>query len=206
VTDSSQKDRIGPLGIAGLTEETPSTQVLARYLPEKVSMSFQRTGSGEQTYLLIDGSSIITENEFIRRYRSLTGRREIDYAEVRRNYGTVITFGILTAAAAYGTYWGAKNASGKDENGALGIMALSMFGTAGLLTGGSFIYFLFDKDGAPTDHSLSANQITPRIAQYNKALLHKTMREVEGVQNASSLWLLPNIGLQSTGLSLGGNF
>lgn len=99
VTDKSKAAQFGALGIAkqaGVEEESMSDQVKAIYDNNKVVVA----GAGNNYVFRMGSGDALTENEFVRNYRSVTGSDELDDIEKRRNMGTVAVWGGLTAVGA----------------------------------------------------------------------------------------------------------
>ena len=95
---------LGPLGaIAG--EATMPERVRAAYEREKVSITTLPDG----TYVLANGFSVLTENDFARKYDAATSTSELESVDRRRNWGSLITAGLFTAGFGALTIWGATH-------------------------------------------------------------------------------------------------
>lgn len=116
LTDDGKKNVLGPLGIAAV-EPTVPERVRVEYEQDKVRI--HELPNGEWMFLTARNGAI-TENEFARRYQTLTGDTDLKPVEQRRNTTAVVVTGALTAASLYGVYWSATNLTKpctKDELG-----------------------------------------------------------------------------------------
>ena len=87
------------------------------------------------------------------------------------------------------------------ENG-LGI-AMAIGGTAGFVGfGAGFLYSLFKTDGGADEHYLSEHDATLYVTRYNRALLRRTIKDVQKTQSrwVPTLRMEPTVGLGFTGL------
>jgi hypothetical protein len=110
VTDAAKASQLGPLGVAttaGITEATVPETVKDFYELDKLSAE----GKGNR-YVLRDGrGEALTENDFVRRFRRVTGSDELDDVERRRNPTITYVTGGLTALSAGALAWGLLNLS-----------------------------------------------------------------------------------------------
>ncbi len=108
VTDATKGAALGPLGVAaaaGITEATVPDTVKALYEKDKLSVQ----GAGPN-YVFRDGrGEAVGENDFVRRFRAVTGSDELDDVERRRNATGLYVTGGLTAASALVAAWGVIN-------------------------------------------------------------------------------------------------
>jgi hypothetical protein len=138
----------------------------------------------------------VTENKFIRRYRDVTGQRDLDEALVNRNRdGAGVPIGMIAGGSAlvvaalpilYFTY-GAPVAALQipvDDTGqaplggVLGLgtgavgLGLGIYG--GILLGNALKF----TDGEVTDHTLSEANAREAVVRYNNALVEKVQRDL----------------------------
>jgi hypothetical protein len=208
--DANASAALGPLGVAsatGLTENSTPDVVKTVYLPQKLFIADE---AGETDYVIREGrkpangnsaltglwgahketENAITENEFVRRFRKVTGSTELDDLERNRHswrtYLVVASVG--TALAGTGTWEFATlppysgNGSNKSvfgEKVALGTLGLAT-GIPLMVAGGVGLVISAKKpDGAPRDHYLTAGEARVLVERYNRALLRKTIQLVE---------------------------
>lgn len=233
VTDPSKGQALGPMGIAeaaGITEASVPETVKGIYDREKIAIETE----GGRYVFTSAAAGTMKENEFVRRYRSVTGSDELDPYDVRRNKASTYASGALTLISAGVAVFGVSNLSrpcnatdvrtsvsldcqadaaggaavfgvddtfdpSKTRSNGLGItMALAGgIGTVGF--GTWFIVSLLDRDGSKSDHDLDERDATLYVTRYNRALLRRTIRDVQRTQSRS-LRLEPRIGVGFTGL------
>ena len=237
VTDPSKGQALGPLGVAqaaGITEASIPATVKSIYDREKVEIK-----TAGASYVLSDAKTgEVKENEFVRRFRGVTGSNELDLYERRRNPFAFYTSGALTAISAGVAVYGFLNLTrpcdksdvdpdgsfvssdcqatnnkspfginntfdpnATRENG-LGI-AMAIGGTAGFVGFGAwFLYLLFKTDGGADEHYLSEHDATLYVTRYNRALLRRTIKDVQKTQSrwVPTLRMEPTVGLGFTGL------
>ncbi|MEJ7730656.1 MAG: hypothetical protein WKG00_15725 [Polyangiaceae bacterium] len=105
VTDRTKSSQLTPLGVAqaaGITETTIPQTVKALYEKDKLTVH-----GGGSKYTWRDGRGVsITENEFVRRFRSVSGSDELDDVEQRRNSTSLYVsgglLGVSVGAAVFG--------------------------------------------------------------------------------------------------------
>lgn len=98
VTDTSKVKPTDPLGLAaeaGVQLETNNQSLKDIAEHEKVSVAQVGT-----SYVFSSSTGTMTENEFVRRYRNVTGSEELDEFEHRRNKPMLYLTGSLFAASA----------------------------------------------------------------------------------------------------------
>jgi hypothetical protein len=187
--DPSKKEEVGPLGVAkaaGITETAASDQVKAIYELEKIVVVAE--GSA---WLFKDGRTSITENDFVRRYRAVTGGHELDDVESHRGKGFLYAgLGMLVVGGAFMIY-GATSEPDVNTNK----------GPVVVFIGGGFVVFAglviaglgLSESGltGPYDHLLTEYDARPYAERYNRKLLRKTIHDVESSQKVS--WLKPKI-------------
>jgi hypothetical protein len=240
VTDRSKASQLGPLGVAtdaGITETTVPETVRALYERDKLAM----TGVG-QKYVWRDGrGQVLTENEFVRRFRAVTGSDELDDVERRRNSGIMYVMGGLTALSVGAAVFGFLNLERAcqvddfdraaiegtactgtakiDEDRSVGVrfhktgqvsntagVALAIAGSVGAAGFGTwFLVTVLSPDGSRTDHALTDRDAVLYTDRYNRALLRKTVKDVQRSRSPESralptLEVRPSIGLGSLGL------
>jgi hypothetical protein len=99
VTDPKKGETLGALGVAqaaGITEAGVPETVKKLYDREKLDV--KTTGGG--FVFSTDKDGPMKENEFVRRYRAVTGATDLDDVETRRNKVSFYTAGALTGASA----------------------------------------------------------------------------------------------------------
>lgn len=234
VTDKSKASEFGPLGVAasaGITEASIPETVKDLYERDKIRVE----GNGDGYRFIDGRGKELTENEFLRRYRAATGSSELDPLERRRNPIKTGILGGLTALSvgmvAYGFLTQERYCQPDDYpvndacSGPAGVSGFQRYqyfprnktkdddwqpyvaiGGLGALGFGTWLVFaLLDRDGAPTEHYLSDRDAVLYSGQYNRALLRKTVRDVEkSVQKSSTFRVQPLFW--GTGLGLGGTF
>jgi hypothetical protein len=232
VTDRTKTERLGALGVAaaaGITEASVSETVKVLYEKDKITVA----SSGTE-YAFRDGrGATITENEFARRFRGVTGSDELDDVNRRRNPIAFYTSGGLTAVSlgtALGGFmnlkryctgtdadsvcWTRQSGSSSDSTlefhrdakvgNATGVIVATV-GTLGTVGFGTwFLVTLFRGDGTPKDHFLGDHDAVLYADRYNRALLRKAVKEVEGAHAKESLWdgleVRPSVGVGVLGL------
>lgn len=109
VTDPERGAQLDPFGTvakqAGIAEATVSETVKQAYDADVIHVRNENDG-----YVFVDGrGTVITENEFIRRYRAVTGSSDLDDLEQRRNKPALYAVGGVTLLAGVAAIWGALN-------------------------------------------------------------------------------------------------
>jgi hypothetical protein len=202
ITDRNASQQLGPLGVSkveGVTEATVSDTTRAIYENEKMSISPR--GS---SWMFTQGRKVgdrqveVHENDFIERYHTVTGSDELDDLVTRRNTtGTVIT-GTLTGLGAVGIASGVAMFAADDSSGLP--MVPIVLGTGAFLGGGiPFLILLGKYDGSLTSHYLTERDAQIYVHRYNRALLRRTLKDVEAAERDS---LLPPLPLPETGPSI----
>ena len=203
ITDKSKTERLGALGIAkqaGIDEDTVPEQVKSIYDNNKVTV----TGSGSY-YVFSAGvaGEELTENEFIRRYRDVTGSTELDDIEKRRNGTALLLLGAGALAGvgvvAYGNSIKPSESEDFDfDSDQRNFLSNVVMGGGVLMTIGFAIPFtvaLFRPDGSTTSHYLTDADARVYAHRYNRALLRKSVRDVKDVSYGPTLNLRPLVGL-----------
>lgn len=226
-------DPLGPLGIAqaaGITEASVPETVKNLYERDKISVS----GTGDAYTFHDGRNQTITENEFARRYGEITGSDELDPINTRRNKLSFYASGSLLALSIGSLTFGILNlnkncepddATGshefdcavKDNSGnAIGYKpnvtvnndpAVAMTVGGALGTVGFGIWFLIAAlryDQGPTDHYLSDRDGVLYANKYNRALLRRTIKQVQKSNGSAGIRLpklQPQIGFGTFGLT-----
>jgi hypothetical protein len=178
VTDPARSKAISVLGdpaAAGiaLTESSLPEQVRARFEAQKVQVVVQGTGPQETAYVFADGNGDITENEFARRFRRVTGSTDLDGASHVRDGGWLLAGALLVGGAAAAISIACTQSSSACQGAAIfggGPAALGLVVLIPALT---------MTDGATSDHSITKFDADLYVAKYNRALLRKTIQETK---------------------------
>jgi hypothetical protein len=123
-----------------------------------------------------DASGKLTENAFVRRYRSTTRATDLDWAHRDRKLGPLIATGILAFAVAPALGIGATAyaLSQGDCNGGCAATAIGISSTAiGLFLADliAFSYYAAKRDGNPDAHVIKREPAQAAASRYNYALL-----------------------------------
>lgn len=196
---------IGPLGegtlVTGVQEATIPEVVRTIYESGKARVSTEGGLGARGTFVIMMGATAVTENEFVRRYREVTGSDELDPIERFRHaggfYASLGAFGLGTSAAIWGFTHGKKEVtcpapkegacvgepSGKrvEVNNDLGMAAAiggGVVGGMGAILAGT-LYSV--SDSTPDDHYLSELQARVYVEKYNRALLRKSLHDIRQV-------------------------
>ncbi|HEY8088126.1 MAG TPA: hypothetical protein VIF09_09775, partial [Polyangiaceae bacterium] len=192
LTDTKAAARLGPLGLA------QEAGITAPGLPEQLKEIYEHNklvveGAGPGFELQLASGEKLTENEFVRRYRALTGSADLDDVEKRRNWGWVAVWGGITLAGGgimVGGTFATKCAKAEVFNGtdfvcesghtladgAYGVIGVGAVVSAVGLSG--LVVSLLRPDGSPGDHSLTDADARLYATRYNRALLRKTVKDV----------------------------
>jgi hypothetical protein len=238
ISDRTKVADLSPLGIAqaaGITDATVPQQVKDIYEHNKMQVD----GSGGDYAFKVASGEAITENEFVRRYRTVTGSSDLDDAEKRRNWGAVALWGSLEAVAAgvvvYGLATtqracvdtdakldggGVCNTTAANPNARPGFFGGTYYdptkttanewtpvilvsGAAGMIGFGiPLVIALLNPDGGTSSHSITDADARVFAARYNRALLRKTVKDVQATGPAEpSLTLVPLVGFGTMGVA-----
>jgi hypothetical protein len=205
-----------------IKEEGDSEMVKAVINKEKMSVE-----SKGHDYFFKDGAGeIVTENEFARRFQKITGSDELGDVVSRRNRGSMVSSTIAIVVGGAGVGVGiplmlsgcsscVMGSSGATSDGTYkaGIFSLSIGGLIGGI--GAYVLIaglLSDKayDGSETDHKLTEIDARVYVTQYNKALLKKTVKELQKAKARDAKAPLPTFQITPTigagGFGLFGRF
>jgi len=199
-------------------EQQLAEQVRLRYEGQKIEVC----GSGP-TYHFCTQHEQLTENEFVRRYRKLTGARDLDWADRVRNktaIGVWAAFGIVgVGLTAYGgaTFHdgcpGAKcSGDTNDVNSAVMYSGITIWAISAL---GYFVYGGLKFDGTPEMHNINEYDAHLYTARFNRALETKIHNDLAAgrlsedfrpvpVNRRAQVRVLPYIG--PAGLGMVGRF
>lgn len=216
ITDPSKKR--GSIGVLGDDEPTivpgPSPSDVAKRVYELDAIRVE--GAGDR-YVFKDGrGDAIKENEFARRFRGLTGSRELDHVVRRRNWARLGLSGALTGTslavmvaglANLGTHCVSDGAYGCAEWSSDGGAPIAV--TGAIFAAGFGAWFLVELagryDGADTSHALTDRDAHLYADQYNVALSRKAARDVERSRaRATGARVAPFVG--PFGGGIGGTF
>jgi hypothetical protein len=221
VTDPAKA--VGALGVLGTTqaagikeEELPAT-VKQIYDNDKLSIAEVADAT---TYTIKDGrGAAITENEFVRRYKKVTGSDELaDYDQPRHpgiHNGLIAVITVDAALVAGGVIGLAAGDCLSSDNSKiagwcgvpLGATLVGILGSLGVFG----VWMAADanpNDGNPSlDHFISESDARLYVTRYNRALLRKDVRDTQkvyqdtaSVRPAPGLTMSPWLGLGSAGL------
>lgn len=194
VTDGRRTAQLGPLGVAkeaGISEATVSDQVKSIYESGKISVC----GTGAD-WKFCEKAGPITENEFVRRYAKITESDELAAHDRNRQNGLLIA-GLATTAGSAGLIafsvatWPDK-ATDTEDMWILNLMGTTFGGVGVLFGGGMTIGALSSTEGSPTDHSLAEYDGRLYAERYNRALLRRSIRDVQnGALSSQPSWRTP---------------
>jgi hypothetical protein len=215
VTDQTKAKTISVLGdpaAAGikLDEQNLPDQIKARFELEKVQLQVTGASSNEYAYVLSDGHGKITEDEFARRYATVTSSNELATVDRNRHAGWLqsgLVLGVLGLAtsAVAGIVYVNSLPYGDMPSG----IALAAGGGLVLFGGVSLIVYggLGGHDGGTGDHAISKLDADLYVARYNRALLRKTVEEtrekmqsLSGKNEQPALRVAPVVSPAFTGL------
>ncbi len=184
ITDERASKPLGPLGVAqqaGITEASVGDTAKAIYEKEKIAIA-PRGDSWVFTLgrTVADKPVELHENDFIELYGETTGSDELDELVARRNTPGVIVFGSLTGL-------GLGACAGGAAAGEAGLPACVVGGMFALGFGIPFLVMLGKYDGSLTSHYLTERDAQLYVHRYNRALLRRTLRDVEKVDRESAL-------------------
>lgn len=189
VTDAkSTLGGLDPLGglmaQTGVTLSSLSAQAKELYEREEVELS--------KGVFVVGKTRGLTENEFVRRYRRVTGRDDLDPYEFHRQKLAVWLWGGGAVVAAGLTTFGLAKLPWvrPDTKSICGEVACTMglVGapvTVGLTTAAAITYFL-GKDGSPSERSMSDYDAQLAVGRYNRALLRKGVQDLTRQQSSGA--------------------
>lgn len=191
ITDRNASQPLGPLGVAqeaGITEASVGETTKAIYEKEKVAIAPR-----EDEWVFTLGRTVggqpqeLHENDFIELYAETTGSDELQDLYGRRNTAGVITFSALALGGGLGFCGGGLAAGGGgDADGA--VVAGCGLGLGFFLGFGiPAIVMLASYDGSVTSHHLTERDAQLYVHRYNRALLRRTVRDVEKIHRDSAL-------------------
>lgn len=178
VTDPGRGVPLGPLAtesVARVSAEVLDADLRAMLELERITTEPLPDASDEDHWTFVAGrKEILTEPEFARRYRAMTGSSDLDHLDTRRNLGGVITSGVFfgaSTACAVGTAVAAGDEAPGWYAGTVvcGIVALS--------TGLGFVIGLAVPDGEPLDHELTESEARRWTTRYNQQVMKRFLDE-----------------------------
>ena len=151
------------------------------------------------SYWIEDGrGEPVSENEFVRRFHSVTGSDELDDYERHRNATAAILAGVAGAACLAWSIYGFSSLGAPD--GSPYAMAGVIFGTGPALVGTGFaITFALSPDTAIFGggrHDIADHDAHLYADRYNRALLRKRAREVRDSLQQDAGRLAPRLTLR----------
>ncbi len=169
----------------------------AREVFEKSAMDLCVDGGEKLDWWFCDQGQRYTENAFVRRYRDVTGERDLDQFEVNRNKAGVlwpsVTIGggaLLVLASLPVMYFGAVETTtvpplAETYQGApigLSVGGLGALVGLGLTAWGGWMFLDAMKftDGKPTDHTMKEAAAREATARHNAALAKKVADDFAG--------------------------
>ncbi|MCC7069755.1 MAG: hypothetical protein IT383_00435 [Deltaproteobacteria bacterium] len=193
------KERGGAGGVAGetLKDGGPILSGRAREVFEQAAMDLCVDGGEKLDWWFCDKGQRYTENAFVRRYRDLTGARDLDQFEVNRNKAgvlwpslTVAGGAVLVLASLPVMYFGAIDKGtvpvlAQDYQGApigVSVGGLGALVGLGLSAWGGWMFLDAMKftDGKPTDHTMKEAAAREATERHNAALATKTASDFAG--------------------------
>ncbi len=187
---------IGPSGGLPALRATPNLALGARAkeVYDQQVMDICVDEGDRLKWWFCDKKERYSENAFVRKYRELTGRRDLDNYETNRNPSGLLIPGALVGGGAglvvlglpvaYYTYVDTTSvpALSKDNgNGSLGgtlsISAIAIGAGAAIYGGILLVDALKFTDGELTDHTLKEPDARAAAARYNDALAEKVSKE-----------------------------
>lgn len=166
--------------LGGCHAQRPSVSPVPTERPISIVEAPQNTIS-RHPWSFFDGDSSVSENEFVRRYRTVTGSRELDGNErdrtrKQRTAGYIIlgvaAAGVVTGALLMATSPGTTRASGSiDPQFGAGLVtaSLSVFPIALL----GLPYALRSPDGSDHEHLLTREQAEAYLKKYNVEVIQR---------------------------------
>lgn len=181
VTDPSRGLPLGPLAtesVARVSAEVLDADMRAMLELERITTEPLPNASDEDHWTFVAGrKEILTEPEFARRYKALTGSTELDHLDSRRNLGGVITGGIFFTGATACTV-GTIVAAGDEAPGWYAGTAIC--GLVALTTGIGFVVGILVPDGEPLDHEMTEVEARRWTTRYNQQVMQRFVKEQQG--------------------------
>lgn len=218
------KESLNALGLpadSGIEETSLSQAVKEVYEANKITVtngSFPGVWSpGKLGFAFVDGGGhLLTENEFVRRYQSVTTSSELSAFDRRRNSVSLGLFAASLASLGGGgllMYTGSRmlddlNTKGRGTVYFVGGGVLALTGFLGSIFGGVSA-FSQGRDGELTDHDLSDREARNFVDRYNRVLLRRTVVDVrknQGTAPRAPVAVRPLLAPGVAGLGLGGSF
>jgi hypothetical protein len=186
VTDPGQGLPLGPLAtesVARVSAEVLDDDLRAMLELERITTEPLPNASDEDHWTFIAGrKEILTEPEFARRYKAVTGSSELDHLDTRRNLGGVITSGVFFTGATVCTV-GTAVAAGDEAPG--WYVGTALCGVVALSTGLGFVFGILGPDGEPLDHDMSESEARRYTTRYNQQVMKRFLREQHGAPRSS---------------------
>lgn len=167
----------------------------AREVYDEQEMKICVDESNRLAWWYCDKKARYTENDFVRRYRELTGSRDLDAHERNRNPNGVLVPSLMVGGGsllflaglpvAYYSYvdttsypvLSRKDAEGNSLGGLAAVSALAVGAGLGIYGGILMADALEFTDGDVSDHSLKEAKARAAVDRYNEALAEKVHRE-----------------------------
>jgi hypothetical protein len=141
------------------------------------------------TFCIGRARSSITENEFVRRYKRVTGQGDLNRFLRPRNPGSLIAWSVLAAGGLglmiYGLValydpcpMGMPMCSPPTNRTSQTLALVGGLGAAA--AGGMLVFALVRGDGKPTEHLISEYEARIFVGRYNAALAERVRRELSG--------------------------
>jgi hypothetical protein len=206
VTDRTKGKTLGALATESAvraTAEMLDADVRAMLELERVTTELSGDAKDSGDWTFVQGRQPLTEPEFARNFKKVTGSSELDHLDYRRNLGSTITYGSLFGASSLcvlGTVIAAQ-----DDAGGWYLMTVAC-GVAAIPFGVSFTIKLLDPDGKPTDHDLGEAEARRYTIRYNQLVLKKVLREQPVAPEARSNVPHVRFGVGAAALSAEGSF
>lgn len=177
VTDRSKGKTLGVLATesaARASAEMLDADVRAMLELERITTDLKPGADDGDDWTFIQGRQPLTEPEFARHFKRVTGSSELDHLVYRRNLGTTIKDGVLFGAA--GTCVAGTAVAGATDAGGWYLLTVAC-GVAAIPFGVGFTIDLLNPEGDPTDHDLGESEARRYTTRYNQLVLKKVLRD-----------------------------
>jgi hypothetical protein len=164
-------------------EDRLSPPARARFESRRIDVAIIETSPYRRVYVFRDARGMVTENEFVERYREATSAHDLD--DDRPHPTDDLLGGAFLTGLGLGGFVSAAaldDVRGASKVGAIALGSVAAAATvAGLLWGGAAVATW---NGTPTRHRLTRLEAELYAARYNRAVLRSEM-DVESVAGPS---------------------